>query len=379
MVKAGARHMDGSDPELVLAALRGDREAFGRLIARHRPLLVAVCRRVLGGDGLAEDVSQEAVLQAMLSLDRLRRPERFGQWLAGIGLNVSRRRLRERAAASWAWEAVQGGRSAPARITAEPSPEELSETAEIAARVRQAVRELPVGQRRAVVLYYLAGMTQQEVAASLGIRVEAVKGRLHKARTRLRELLRSIWEEEAMESDGAEWIDMKVSDVRRAPAEGEARERFVVLLEEPDADRGLPIWVGQHEGTAIAMLLERTEMPRPMTFRFLLSMLEAAGSRLDEVRINRLSEGTFYAEAVLEGAQGRAIVDARPSDALALSLLAGAPIRVSQEVLEEVERDGSGSRSRFDAERERYADGAEEIVRRTRREWEIQLEQLRSR
>jgi hypothetical protein len=206
-----------------------------------------------------------------------------------------------------------------------------------------------------------------------------VKGRLHKARTRLRELLRSIWEEEAMESDGAEWIDMKVSDVRRAPAEGEARERFVVLLEEPDADRGLPIWVGQHEGTAIAMLLERTEMPRPMTFRFLLSMLEAAGSRLDEVRINRLSEGTFYAEAVLEGAQGRAIVDARPSDALALSLLAGAPIRVSQEVLEEVERDGSGSRSRFDAERERYADGAEEIVRRTRREWEIQLEQLRSR
>ena len=116
-----------------------------------------------------------------------------------------------------------------------------------------------------------------------------------------------------------------------------------------------------------------------MTFRFLWTMLEATDSRLAEVRINRLSEGTFYAEAVVKGPRGRAVVDARPSDAIALSLLAEAPIRVSREVLTEVEREGTGSGGRFEAERERYVEGAGEIVQRTRREWEIQLEQLRSR
>jgi hypothetical protein len=127
------------------------------------------------------------------------------------------------------------------------------------------------------------------------------------------------------------------------------------------------------------MLLERTEMPRPMTFHFLFTMLEAVGSRLSEVLINRLAEGTFYAEAVIDGPDGRAVVDARPSDAIALSLLSSAPIRVGQEVMNGVEREGVGSRSRFENERDRYVDGAGEIVQRTRRDWEIRLEQLRSR
>lgn len=242
-----------SDAELVLSALSGDRDSFGHLVARHRDLLLAMCRRVLGQGGAAEDAAQEAVLEAMVNLDRLEKPDSFGAWLSGIGLNVCRRWLRR------------------------------------------------------------------------------------------------------------------------------ADNRFVVLLEEPDGNQGLPIWIGPHEGTAIAMLLERAEMPRPMTFRFLWSMLEAAGSRLAEVRINRLSEGTFYAEAVVKGPKGQAIVDARPSDAIALSLLADAPIRVSREVLTEVEREGTGSRSRFEAERDRYVEGPGEIVQRTRREWEVQIDQLRPR
>jgi DNA-directed RNA polymerase specialized sigma24 family protein len=79
------------DEDLVQAAKDGDREAFAILLTRHSPLLLGLCRRALRDDGLFEDAAQEAALHAFLSLDRLRRPERFGPWLVGIGLNICRR------------------------------------------------------------------------------------------------------------------------------------------------------------------------------------------------------------------------------------------------------------------------------------------------
>jgi len=164
---------------LVAAARRGGRAAFAELVGRHRPLLAALCRRALGGPELAEDAVQEAVLLAMTGLDRLRRVDRFGSWLAGIGLNVCRRWSRERSRESWSWEAVQGGR-ADDLPAAGPGPAELAEAAELAARVRRAVAGLPAGQRAAVALYYLAGLSQAEVAACTGTSVAAVKTRLHK-------------------------------------------------------------------------------------------------------------------------------------------------------------------------------------------------------
>lgn len=85
-----------SDASLVIAARGGDRQAFSTLLQRHRPLLVAVCRRALGDAGWAEDAAQEAALQALLGLEALRRADRFGAWLAGMGLNVCRRWLRDR-------------------------------------------------------------------------------------------------------------------------------------------------------------------------------------------------------------------------------------------------------------------------------------------
>jgi RNA polymerase sigma factor (sigma-70 family) len=202
---------------LVSAARRGDKAALATLVVGHRPMLVAVCRDALGDVELAEDAAQEAVLLALMSLDRLRQADRFGPWVAGIGLNVCRRCLRERSRVSWSWEAVAGGRADGWPVPG-PGPAELAEAAEDTRLVRAAVAGLPAGQRVAVTLHYLAGLTQAETAAQAGTSVGAVKVRLHKARVRLRERLGPWWREERMAVEEATgWVQMRVTDVRRGP------------------------------------------------------------------------------------------------------------------------------------------------------------------
>src|SRR5215217_2042438 len=123
-----------SDAALVEAALGGDKDAFAALLIRHRPLLIALCLRTTGDPHLAEDATQEAALQALLGLDRLRHRDRFGPWLAGIGLNVCRRWLRQRMRDAWSWEAVVGGALLPEPIDPAPGPEEEETAADHRAR-----------------------------------------------------------------------------------------------------------------------------------------------------------------------------------------------------------------------------------------------------
>jgi RNA polymerase sigma factor (sigma-70 family) len=327
---------DDSDAGLVLAARAGDKGAFATLLVRHRGLLLALCRRLLRDVELAEDAAQEAALQALLTLDRLRRPERFGPWLAGIGLNVCRLWLRERRADAWSWEALVGGRQVREPLDRRPGPEEVAAAADLAARVQWSVAGLPPGQRIAVLLVYLAGLSQAEVAATLGIDTGAVKARLHKARATLRERLWADWKEDRMTAVHEEQprVHMRVADVLRTPETEDRPQRHVVVLEEVGGQRRLPIWIGHFEGEMLVILLRQVDTPRPLTLTFAANVLQAAGGRLREVRVHKLVDETFYAEAAIEGSGGLQVVDARPSDALSLALTVGAPIYVDARVLE---------------------------------------------
>ena len=325
------------DRDLVLAARAGDREAFTLLLTRHWPMLRALCRRALADPALAEDAAQEAAVQALLGLERLREAASFGPWLGGIGLNICRRWRRHQTAEAWSWETLHGGRQAPEEpASLEPTPEEVVDADETRQQVQRAIQALPPGQRAAVVLFYLGGFPQAEIARLLGTEVGAVKTRLHKARRALRRELWSLWQEDMMTTEHAvQFIEVRVADVRRRPVEdGDSRWRSVVVLEETRGARRMPIWIGPFEAEAIAMRLAGLEAPRPMTYAFMANLLTALGGRLQEARISRLTEQVFYATAVVAGPAGSRSLDARPSDAINLALTAGAPITVERSVFE---------------------------------------------
>lgn len=336
-----------SDAHLVEIARHGDKTAFAELVGHHYPVLLGLCRRALEDPVLAEDAAQDAILQAMLSLDRLQQPERFGAWLIAIGLNICHQFMRRRRRDGWSLEAVHGAHVLDGLVETRPGPAELAEAAELRAQVRHLIARLPSGQRAAVLHFYLAGLTHAETAALLGISVGAVKTRLHKARQSLHRQLSGTYKEDTMDkrqepaeartspetTTGEAAVEMRVRDVRRyrSPASGEFVH--VALLESADDGGVLPIWMGEFEATALALSLEDVAPPRPMAYAFAAGLLGASGARLREVRITRLQHTTFYAEAVVEGSAGVATVDARPSDALNLALLTNAPIRVDARVL----------------------------------------------
>jgi RNA polymerase sigma factor (sigma-70 family) len=382
--RATIQVMSTHDAALVQRARAGDRGACSILFERHWDLLLSLCIRALGDADLARDAAQEATIQALLSLDRLRRSESFGSWLGGIGLNVCRSWLRYRPRDAWSWEAIQGGRLADEPLDWRPDPAELAEAADLSAQVCRAVADLPAGQRAAVLLFYLSGLTYAETAAELGIEVGAVKTRLHKARATLRRDLdalwadTSCWKETTMapveHTDTADQaIAMQVVDVRRVPASDGKPPRHAVILEEVGGERSLLFFVGGFEGWSLAALLEKVETKRPMTYAFLGSILEASGATLRETRIVRLLDESFYAVAVIEGANGTREIDARPSDAVSLALLTGAPILVSPAVLSAVVDKAQATERSSTAEQiarvRAHSEGAAEIVASMREQW----------
>jgi len=318
-----------SDADLVRDALGGVRESLAELVRRHWDTAVFLAARVLGSPELARDAAQEAAVAAMTDLERLRSPDRFGPWFCGIALNVSRRWRRQLLAEVPGFHLDQPSPS--------PGPEEAAEAADTAARVRGAVAALPNGQRHAVLLFYLQGLSHREVAAELGISVGAVKARLHQARAALAPGLAQmieIQEAKAVSTtDAVDWVDVAVTEIRRTSDEDIAQRKHIMILAERDGERWLPMWIGPAEATALALALESAETPRPFTYKLAASLVEAAGASVREVRITRLLATVFYASVLIQGPSGRQEVDARPSDAVNLALATGAPIRVDGRLL----------------------------------------------
>ncbi len=184
-----------------------------------------------------------------------------------------------------------------------------------------------------MLLFYLQGLSHAEVAAELGISAGAVKARLHQGRAALAPRLAPIadfGEDEYMSTPAGqpEWITADVVEVRRTEEADPARRKHIMVLTERGGTRALPIWIGPAEATAMAVMLASTEIPRPFTYKLAASLLSAAGSGIEEVRITKLDAPVFYACVLVRTAAGTQEVDARPSDAVNLALAAEAPVKV---------------------------------------------------
>lgn len=109
----------------------------------------------------------------------------------------------------------------------------------------------------------------------------------------------------------------------------------IVLLQEVDGERFLPIWIGSFEATAIAFALQGVETPRPMTHDLFKDVLDELTVEIEQVLINDLIEGTFYAMITMYRNGSRHEVSARPSDAIALAVRMEVPIYADENVMDE--------------------------------------------
>jgi RNA polymerase sigma-70 factor (ECF subfamily) len=181
--RADATARCGTETELDLIALaqRGDRQAFGELVRRHREGVINVVYRMCGDVNLAEDAAQEAFIRAWQHLHSYRPRSLFRNWVYRIATNAALDVLRrEREAVD-----IDG---LPLEASDE-GPEATVEGKEQGERVRQAVLALPPASRAVLILREYEGLAYQEIADTLNIPIGTVMSRLNYARDRLRESL----------------------------------------------------------------------------------------------------------------------------------------------------------------------------------------------
>ena len=117
----------------------------------------------------------------------------------------------------------------------------------------------------------------------------------------------------------------------------------IVVLKDVASDTVMPIWVGIFEANAIAIEIEKVAVPRPMTHDLTRNLIRHLNGRLERVVISELKDDTFFATLWIQQGDEPVVIDARPSDAIALALRADCPIYVSEEVMQTAKLNTSGT------------------------------------
>lgn len=108
----------------------------------------------------------------------------------------------------------------------------------------------------------------------------------------------------------------------------------IVVLNDLDNRKALPIWIGSAEASSIIRKIENIKVMRPMTHDLTINFIKATGYDIEKIEINDVENETYFSTVYLSNNEGKVLeVDARPSDAIALAIRADAPIYVTENVL----------------------------------------------
>ena len=185
-----------SEAEAIQRARDGDRTVFEYLYRLHSRRVYAVCLRMVGNTAEAEDLTQEAFLLLLRKIHTFRGESAFSTWLHRLAVNLVLMRLRKKSPLIVSIEATPD----PDDETGSPSidiaaPDLLLEGSIDRINLERCIEQLPVGYRSIFVLHDIQGYQHNEIAEILGRSVGDSKSQLHKARTRLRELLHEVQRE----------------------------------------------------------------------------------------------------------------------------------------------------------------------------------------
>ena len=124
-------------------------------------------------------------------------------------------------------------------------------------------------------------------------------------------------------------IEMKVMGIAIDTASGSP----IIVLNDKENRKALPIWIGSAEASAIIRKIENIKVLRPMTHDLIIDVVEKTGYHVSRVEINDVEEDTYYSTIYLSNEENEVTIDARPSDAIAVAIRVDAPIYVSAKVL----------------------------------------------
>lgn len=114
----------------------------------------------------------------------------------------------------------------------------------------------------------------------------------------------------------------------------EKRQDQVIVLKEKDGERQIPIVIGFMEASSIKIKVTGLEVPRPMTHDLLSQVIESFGAKIERILIDKLVQNTYFAKLEIKTKDGETkLIDARPSDSIAMAVRSKAPIFVAEDVL----------------------------------------------
>jgi len=108
---------------------------------------------------------------------------------------------------------------------------------------------------------------------------------------------------------------------------------FVVILKDHDEKKWLPIWIGPYEAKMISMAIDKTKPNRPFSPDLIKNILESADLNIEKVVISDIRDNTYYATIWMKKGEKQLLIDARPSDAIAVALRVESPIYISDDVM----------------------------------------------